>query len=378
MSTAIVNLLNYDKSGLEQLFLSWDEPKYRAHQVMKWIYHEGVTDFQLMTNLSKVLREKLLNFAIVEAPEVVEHHMSKDGTQKWLLALPGKGAIETVYIPDHNRGTLCISSQAGCTLNCSFCYTGKQGYQRDLSIAEIIGQLWRVVQQLKAQGITAKENRPVTNVVMMGMGDPLLNFDNVVPALKLMRDDLGFGLSKKRVTVSTAGVVPKIAELKAAVEVSLAVSLHAPNNALRNQIVPLNKKYPIDILLSACKDYVTENKKSHVTMEYVMLKGVNDTLTHAKELGRILEGLAVKINLIPFNPFPGADYKRSTDKDIEIFQKYLMRAGYNVLVRRTRGEDVNAACGQLAGQVVDITTRSAKHQTKLISLKQVAATSQLS
>ncbi|MFO1258703.1 MAG: 23S rRNA (adenine(2503)-C(2))-methyltransferase RlmN [Gammaproteobacteria bacterium] len=368
MSDGKINLLNHDKEGLEKLFASWGEPSYRAHQVMKWIYHEFVTDFQQMTNLSKSLREKLGDLCEIRPPEVVTRHISDDGSQKWLLALPGKGAIETVYIPDHGRTTLCVSSQAGCKLNCTFCHTAKQGFQRDLSVAEIIGQLWVVARILRDENVLAKDGRPITNIVMMGMGEPLLNFNNVVPALKLMRDDFGFGLSKKRVTLSTSGVVPQIYALKEAVDVALAVSLHAPDNALRNEIVPLNKKYPIEVLLEACRDYVGDHKKRHVTMEYVMLKGVNDTPKHAKALARLLEGISVKVNLIPFNPFPGTEYERSTDEAISTFQNLLIRAGYNTLVRRTRGDDIVAACGQLAGQVVDRTKRSLRFQNQLVTI----------
>jgi 23S rRNA (adenine2503-C2)-methyltransferase len=368
MSDDKINLLNYDKSGLEQLFASWGEPSYRAHQVMKWIFHEFVTDFQLMTNLSKSFREKLTELCEVKAPEVVSRHLSEDGTQKWLLALPGMGAIETVYIPDHGRTTLCISSQAGCKLNCTFCYTAKQGFQRDLSVAEIIGQIWRVSSILKSENVLAKDGRPITNVVMMGMGEPLLNFDNVVSALKLRRDDFGFGLSKKRVTLSTSGVVPQMYALKDAVDVALAVSLHAPDDILRNEIVPINKKYPIEMLLKACRAYVGDHKKRHVTMEYVMLKDVNDSVKQARALARLLEGISVKVNLIPFNPFPGTQYERSTDEAISNFQNTLIRAGYNTLVRRTRGDDIVAACGQLAGKVIDRTKRAHRFQTQLVTV----------
>ena len=364
-----VNLLGLDMQGLTAQIVAWGEKPFRAKQILKWIHTESVDDFDQMTDLSKSLRQKLKENAVIQGPQVLSEHPSQDGTRKWLFKVSGGGAIETVWIPEPKRATLCISSQIGCALNCSFCHTAQQGFQRDLTSSEIIGQLWYVVKQLKAEGfIQAKhttQNKPVTNVVMMGMGEPLLNFDNVVMSLKIMLDDLGYGLSKRRVTLSTSGVVPGIDKLKAECDVALAISLHAPNDALRTTLVPLNKKYNIETLLGACKRYLGDDKRRRITMEYVMLAGVNDQPEHARQLVKILKHVPSKVNLIPFNPFFGANYKRSDEKTILRFQAILMEAGIVTLTRRTRGDDIDAACGQLAGKVMDRTTRSEKFQQRL-------------
>lgn len=353
-----VNLLGYDRIRLQQLLVSIGDKAYRADQILKWIYHCGVTDFAEMTNISKDLRTKLADVAVIQPPEVHSQQIAIDGTRKWLFKVEGGSLIETVYIPEPNRTTVCISSQAGCSLNCSFCYTAKQGFHRDLQASEIIGQLWVVHNTLAKEGkFLAESQRTISNIVMMGMGEPLMNFDNVVIALSLMQEDLAFGLSKKRVTLSTSGVVPNIDKLAEVSDVSLAVSLHAPNNELRDILVPLNKKYPIEELLAACQRYIGRFKRRQVTMEYVMIRDVNDTPTHAKQLAKLLRHVPSKINLIPFNPFPGTQYERSTDETIEKFQTILMQSGYVTMVRRTRGDDILAACGQLAGKVKDRTYR---------------------
>jgi len=350
-----VNLLNYSKTALEAFFTELGEKPFRARQVLQWIHQQDVFDFDQMLNLSKALREKLKTIATVEVPEIAFDQVSIDGTRKWLLKLSCGNNIEMVYIPEHTRGTLCISSQVGCGLNCTFCATGAQGFNRDLTVAEIISQL------TIAKRLLANEDPPrtITNVVMMGMGEPLLNFDNVVAAMDLMMDDLAYGLSKYRVTLSTSGLVPEIKRLSYTSKVALAISLHAPNNALRNELVPLNKKYPLEELIKACKAYFNDRDehKRYITMEYVMLDGVNDKPEHAKQLAALLEGVRCKINLIPFNPFPMTQYKRSSPERIASFQKQLMIAGYNTIVRRTRGEDISAACGQLAGDFKDKTSR---------------------
>jgi len=358
-----VNLLGYDLQALEKLFVELGEKPFRAQQVLKWIHQLGLSDFQSMTNLSKDLRDKLSNIAEIHLPQVAYHHRAQDGTQKWLLRLDDGNCIETVFIPERNRGTLCISSQVGCILNCDFCSTGKQGFSRNLSTAEIIGQLWFVIRQLENQP-DLETYAKVTNVVMMGMGEPLLNFDNLVPALRLMLNDFAYGLAKRRVTVSTAGIVPTLYQLREAVDVALAVSLHAPNDEIRNKIVPLNKKYPLAELMKACKEYFKDDKRRSVTMEYVMLDGVNDSPEHARQLIRLLNGVRAKVNLIPFNPFPFTPYKRSTPEAISRFQALLMASGLNTTVRKTRGDDIDAACGQLVGQVSDRTKRKERYLKK--------------
>lgn len=350
-----INLMDLDRSGMERFFVDLGEKKFRAHQVLKWIYHHGVTDFAHMTDFGRALRERMTAVAEIRAPEVITEQVSADGTTKWLIGLHAGNAVETVYIPEPSRGTLCVSSQIGCSLNCSFCSTGAQGFNRNLSTSEIIGQVWRAAERL---GHDAKDNRRITNVVMMGMGEPLLNFDQVLPALELMRDDLAFGLANKRVTVSTAGLVPGIDRLSAATDVSLAVSLHAPNDALRTELVPLNRKYPIAELLAACKRFLSDRPRASITFEYTLLDGVNDQPEHARQLARLLRGLPSKLNLIPFNPFPGTRYRCSSAAAIERFQDQLMHAGYITTVRRTRGQDIDAACGQLVGKVQDRTRRS--------------------
>ena len=368
------NLLNLDREGLERFFAdTLGEQRYRAHQVMKWIHHRYVTDFDAMTDLGKALRAKLQQHAEVVVPQIQFEKPSTDGTHKWLLGMDGKNSIETVFIPDKGRGTLCVSSQVGCALNCQFCSTATQGFNRNLSTAEIIGQVWVAARHL---GNVPHLQRKLTNVVMMGMGEPLMNFDNVVRAMSVMRDDLGYGLANKRVTLSTAGMVPMIDRLSVESDVSLAVSLHAANDELRTELVPLNKKYPIAELMAACARYVRHNKKrDSVTFEYTMMRGVNDQPQHARELARLMRQFdntvqskdAGKVNLIPFNPFPGTRYERSTDADIRAFQKILLDSQVLTMVRRTRGDDIDAACGQLKGQVVDRTRRQAEFRLHLQS-----------
>ncbi len=353
------NLFDFDRAQLTAFFSKMGEPSFRTQQVMKWLYHERAHQFQAMSNLSKVLRSKLEEQAELTLPKVIFQQGAKDETHKWVLGLEDKNSIETVYIPDGRRGTLCVSSQVGCTLNCSFCSTGKQGFNRNLTTAEIIGQV------VVAEQALAKEGRAITNVVMMGMGEPLYNYDNVVAAMDIMMDDLGFGLSKKKVTLSTAGVVPKMLELKARSDAALAVSLHATNDDLRNELVPINRKYPLKELLAVCRDYFPKGSRRSITFEYVMLEGVNDSLADAKALVKCLEGIPNKVNLIPFNPFPHTQYKRSSDAVISKFQDYLYKAGLRTLIRRTRGDDIDAACGQLVGQVQDKTRRSERYLKSL-------------
>lgn len=353
-----INLLGLTQAQMQAFFLEIGEKRFRAEQVMKWIHHVGIDDFDDMTNLSKSLRLKLKDVAEVKIPEVAYKEFSEDGTRKWVLKLDEHNSVETVLIPEGDRKTLCVSSQVGCSLDCSFCSTGKQGFQRDLSAAEIIAQVW--VAQHSFGPRTNTDDRPVTNVVMMGMGEPLLNFNNVVSAMHLMKDDLGYGISKRRVTLSTSGVVPAMDRLSKEIDVSLAVSLHAPNDALRDELVPINKKYPLKQLLEACQRFLNsfDNKRRTITMEYVMLKGVNDQAEHAQQLVELLASLPSKVNLIPFNPFPHSGYERSSRNAIFRFQKILREAGYTATVRTTRGEDIDAACGQLVGKVQDKTRRS--------------------
>lgn len=357
--TKKTNLLGLDRKGMQDFFVSIGEKPYRADQIIKWIHFNGVTDFQLMSNISKDLRAKLTDIAEITLPQIIYEKAAEDDTYKWLLRLSDGNCIETVFIPEKTRGTLCISSQVGCILNCDFCSTGKQGFNRNLTTAEIMSQLWIAVRKLsKANGF---HDHSVTNVVMMGMGEPLLNFDNVIPALNLMLDDFAYGLSKRRVTVSTAGVVPAMIELRKVSDVALAVSLHAPNDELRDKIVPLNKKYPLKELMAVCREYFKNDNRRSITMEYVMLKNVNDTPAHAKQLIKILNGVPAKMNLIPFNPFPHTDYERSDTHTILQFRDILMQAGLNTTIRRTRGDDIDAACGQLVGQVQDRTRRNERY-----------------
>jgi 23S rRNA (adenine2503-C2)-methyltransferase len=353
--TQSTNLLGLDLKGLEAFFVELGEKPFRARQLLQWIHKYRVTDFAEMTNLSKSLREKLQQVSEIRLPEVLHEYISVDGTRKWIIKLACGNAIETVFIPEDGRGTLCVSSQVGCALTCTFCSTGQQGFNRNLDAAEIIAQLWIANEAL---GKDPKGNRVVTNVVMMGMGEPLANYNNVVTAMNLMRDDFGYGISWRRLTLSTSGMVPMIDKLREDCHVSLAISLHAANDELRSQIIPLNQKYPIAELLAACKRYVTGQQRRHITVEYVMLDGINDSLQDARDLARILKDLPTKINLIPFNPFPGTDYKCSSRNQIVRFQKYLMDQGLVATVRKTRGDDIVAACGQLAGEVQDKTRRS--------------------
>jgi 23S rRNA (adenine2503-C2)-methyltransferase len=354
-----VNLLGLDKKSMQDFFIRIGEKPYRADQVLKWIHFNGVQDVNAMTNLSKNLRQALSHTADIILPQILHEKAASDGTYKWLLRLTDGNCIETVFIPEKTRGTLCISSQVGCILNCDFCSTGKQGFNRNLSTAEIISQLWIAVRKLsKNNGI---HDHAITNVVMMGMGEPLLNFDNVIPALNLMLDDFAYGLSKRRVTVSTAGIIPAMVQLREISDVALAVSLHAPNDELRNQIVPLNKKYPLKELMAVCKDYFKDDRRRSITMEYVMLAGVNDRPDHARQLIKILDGVRAKVNLIPFNPFPHTNYQRSDMETILRFRDILMKAGLNTTIRRTRGDDIDAACGQLVGQVKDRTRRHERY-----------------
>ncbi len=339
---------------MEAFFAELGEKPFRATQMLKWIYQFGVSDFDQMTNLSKVMREKLTSMAKISVPDIIEQQESDDGTIKWLFSLENGNAIETVFIPENDRGTLCVSSQIGCALECSFCSTAQQGFNRNLSTAEIIGQVWAANQAMK---VMPRNQRVISNVVLMGMGEPLLNFNNVVAAMNIMMDDNAYGLSKRRVTISTSGVVPALERLKAVSDVALAVSLHATNDELRNELVPINKKYPIKQLLNACKYYVKGEHKRKVTFEYVMLDGVNDKPQHARELVALIKDIPSKVNLIPFNPFPNSGYKCSSTAAIEKFRNILMKLGVISTTRKTRGDDIDAACGQLAGKVMDKTKR---------------------
>jgi 23S rRNA (adenine2503-C2)-methyltransferase len=351
------------RAQLADFMVSLGEKPFRAQQLLKWMHHRGVDDFEQMTDMGKALRAKLKDVAEIRPPEILKQLDSKDGTRKWAIGVGGGNVVETVLIPDGDRATLCVSSQVGCSLDCSFCSTGKQGFQRDLTAAEIIGQVWQAIKSY--DGFGAKK-RIVTNVVMMGMGEPLLNFDNVVAATDLMMDDFGYGLSKRRVTLSTSGVVPKLYELAKVSQVSLAVSLHAPNDALRNELVPINKRYPIAELLEACRHYISCQPDIHrvVTVEYTLIAGVNDQPEHAHELATLLKDFPCKINLIPFNPFSLSDYERPSKNATRRFWEILTQADFVTTVRTTRGDDIDAACGQLAGLVVDRTRRAARHLSR--------------
>lgn len=342
------NLLAMDRSSMESWFVERGHKAFHARQVLKWIHKQGVTDFDAMTDLSKALRASLRETCEIQVPHIVFEQPSRDGTRKWLLELGCGNRIETVYIPDGDRHTLCVSSQVGCALDCSFCSTARQGFNRNLSTAEIIGQVWVASRELA---------QPLTNVVLMGMGEPLANLENLLPALSLMQDDLSYGLSKYRVTVSTAGIVPALARLRLASDVSLAVSLHAPTNELRDQLVPINRKYPLEQLIPACREFIRGDKRRKITWEYVMLDGVNDSDQHARQLIRLLEGTPSKLNLIPFNPFPGSGYRSSSAERIEAFRQRLMKSGLIAITRKTRGDDIDAACGQLVGRVADRSRR---------------------
>jgi 23S rRNA (adenine2503-C2)-methyltransferase len=358
------NLLGMTRAGLAAFVTGLGEKPYRAQQLMKWIYHQGAADFAMMTDIGRSLRERLAACAEIRPPEIAEEHISADGTRKWLIRVDGGSCVETVFIPEDGRGTLCVSSQVGCSLDCSFCSTGKQGFQRDLSAAEIIGQVWIAA---RSCGPLPKKGgqRHITNVVLMGMGEPLLNFENVVAATDLMMDDFAYGISKRRVTLSTAGVVPALDRLAAVSEVSLAISLHAPNDALRDTLVPVNRRYPIRELLEAGRRYIDaqSDTKRVITVEYTLIEGVNDSVHHARELAELLRDYPCKINLIPFNPFPGSGYERPSRNAVSRFWNVLTEAGARVTVRTTRGDDIDAACGQLVGQVADRTRRSARHRS---------------
>ncbi len=350
---ARLNLLGLPRAELEAWFRELGEKPFHARQVMRWIYRRGVADFDAMTDLSKSLRAKLTERAVVEAPPVRSEHVARDGTRKWLFDVGGQ-AIETVFIPEPSRRTLCISSQVGCALDCSFCATGAQGFNRHLSTAEIVGQVWHANREMLAD--YRHDEHPVTNVVLMGMGEPLANYRNVLPALQVMLEPMGFDISRRRLTLSTSGIVPNIRKLGEDCNVALAVSLHAPDDALRDEIVPINRTYPIAELLEACWHYASEQTGRHITFEYVMLDGINDSDAHARSLVKLLRGKPAKVNLIPFNPFPGTDYKRSPDARVTAFRNLLLNASVTATIRRTRGDDIDAACGQLAGEVRDRVT----------------------
>jgi 23S rRNA (adenine2503-C2)-methyltransferase len=361
------NLLDLDRKSMEAFFIHMGEKAFRATQVFKWVHQQGVVDFAAMTNLSKALRENLSATTVFRMPEVALEQRSDDGTRKWLLRLADGNCIETVFIPEENRGTLCVSSQVGCALDCAFCSTARQGFNRNLSVSEIIAQLWIANRTLNGFGAT---HRVVTNVVFMGMGEPLANFDNVVHALNIMMDDVGYGLSKRRVTVSTAGLVPALDRLREVSDVSLAVSLHATNDDLRNELVPINRKYPIAELMQACRRYLADQQTHrHITFEYVMLDGVNDSTDDARALVRLLRGIPAKINLIPFNPFPETRYRRSGKAAIDRFCDVLWAAGMITTTRRTRGDDIDAACGQLAGKVQDRTKRRLRRELQNVEVQ---------
>ena len=352
-----MNLIGLDAAGLARFFEEQGETPFRARQLLRWIHQQGETDFARMSDLAKPLREKLAASARIDAPVIVADTTAEDGTRKWLLKVDEANAVEAVFIPETNRGTLCISSQAGCTLDCAFCSTGKQGFNRNLDAGEIIGQLWLASRLLEGA-------RPVSNVVMMGMGEPLLNLDNVIPALRLMLDDNAYGLSRRRVTVSTSGVIPGMDRLRDECPVALAVSLHAPNDELRDRLVPVNRRYPLKELLAACNRYLEKAPRDFITFEYVMLQGVNDSVEHARELLGIAKRVRCKFNLIPFNPFPGSEFNRSDPERIRRFAAVLQGAGLTVTTRKTRGDDIAAACGQLAGDVADRTRRRALYRLK--------------
>lgn len=352
-----INLLNLNRQEMRELFAEMGEKPFRADQLMKWIYHFGEDNFDNMSNINKVLREKLKRIAEIKAPEVAVEQRSADGTIKWAMQV-GDQQIETVYIPEDDRATLCVSSQVGCALACTFCSTAQQGFNRNLSVSEIIGQVWRASKIIGNFGVTGV--RPITNVVMMGMGEPLLNMNNVIPAMEIMLDDFAYGLSKRRVTLSTSGVVPALDKMREQIDVALAISLHAPNDELRDILVPINKKYNIKMLMDSVNKYLEVSNANHgkVTIEYVMLDHVNDSTDHAHQLAEVLKNTPCKVNLIPWNPFPEAPYGKSSNSRVDRFQKTLMEYGFTVTVRKTRGDDIDAACGQLAGDVIDRTKRT--------------------
>ncbi|MCK5830990.1 MAG: 23S rRNA (adenine(2503)-C(2))-methyltransferase RlmN [Methylococcales bacterium] len=353
--TELINLLDFDRKGLQDFFVGISEKPFRATQLLKWIYQEDVADFDQMTNLSKGLRVYLNEHCTITPPEMLVEQVASDGTRKWAIEMSCGNRVESVFIPEEKRGTLCVSSQIGCALACTFCSTARQGFNRNLSVSEIIGQLY------VAQKRLGQETK-ITNVVMMGMGEPLLNFDNVVAAMNLMMDDFTFGLSKRRVTISTSGIVPAMNRLNEASDVSMAVSLHAANDDLRNELVPINLKYPLDELMEACREYAKQGPRRHITFEYVMLDGVNDSVQDARQLVKLLKDVPSKINLIPFNPFPNSNYLCSSSEAILRFKKVLYKAGVVTTIRKTRGEDIDAACGQLVGKVKDKSRRYLKLQ----------------
>lgn len=352
------NLLGLDLPGLEQFFSELGEKPFRARQLMQWVHQHNVDDFDAMSNISKALRERLKESAVIQLPEIISDQTSSDGTRKWLIRMSCGNSIETVFIPQDGRGTLCISSQIGCSLNCSFCATARQGFNRNLTSHEIIAQLtiaYRLLQPANSN------KRAITNIVFMGMGEPMLNLDNVIPAMRIMQDDLAYGLAKSRITVSTSGVVPGIDRLREELPVSLAISLHASTDDLRTTLVPINKKYQLEELLAACRNYLSvQRAKALITFEYTLIAGINDQPEHARQLCRLLATVPSKINLIPFNPFPGNTYKRPSADVIENFKKIVQNKGYVTTVRTPRGDDIDAACGQLAGKFNDRTPRSEK------------------
>ncbi len=348
-----INLLDFDRQGMEELVVALGAKPFHGRNLLKWIHKHGVTDFERMTDLPKSLREQLESRYEVYVPEIVFEQPSFDGTTKWVLELRDGQRIETVYIPDGDRSTICVSSQVGCALECSFCSTAQQGFNRNLSTGEIIGQVWQATREL---------GRPPSNVVMMGMGEPLANFDAVVTAMDIMMEDLAYMISKSRVTLSTSGIVPALERLREHSDASLAVSLHAPDNALRDHLVPINRKYPLEQLIPSCKAYIAGDRRRKITWEYVMLDGINDSIAHAKALIRLLQGVPSKVNLIPFNPFPGTDYRTSPPERVNAFRERLMRAGIITITRKTRGEDIDAACGQLVGRVRDRSRRQLRAQ----------------
>ena len=354
-----VNLLDLDREGLVAFCEQMGEKRFRAIQLLRWIHRHCEGDFEKMTDLAKVFRVKLIEHTEIRAPSPIWDKKSTDGTRKWLFDVGNGNAVETVFIPEDDRGTLCVSTQAGCAMGCLFCSTGKQGFNRNLKTSEIIGQLWHAEKTLRADlGITDPADRVISNVVLMGMGEPLQNLDNVVAALKLMLDDNAYGLSRRRVTVSTCGLTLQMDKLAAAVPVALAVSLHAPTDELRDQIMPINKKHPLADLMAACKRYLAHAPRDYITFEYILLGGVNDRIEHAKALVKLVKGVSCKFNLIPFNPFPDSELRKPDVKDVKAFQDYLMGQGIVTTIRKTRGDDIDAACGQLAGNIKDKTRRA--------------------
>lgn len=352
---AKINLLDFDRKGLQAFFVDRGEKPFRATQLMKWIYQEGIVDFQQMSNLSKTMRQWLAEHCTIEVPDIVAEQIARDGTRKWAVQMRCGNRVETVFIPEEKRATLCISSQAGCSLACTFCSTAQQGFNRNLHVAEIIGQLYAAQARLGP-------GQKITNVVMMGMGEPLVNFDNVVAAMNLMMDDFSYGLSKRRVTVSTSGIVPAMRRLNEVCDVSMAVSLHAATDELRNVLVPINRKYPLKELMAACRAYAETGPRKHITFEYVMLAGINDSMDDARALIKLLSQVPSKVNLIPFNPFPQTRYRCSSAKTMTRFRDVVQQAGIVTTIRKTRGNDIDAACGQLVGQVADKSRRHIKLQ----------------